>query len=1412
MFENLEVNHVINPVTALAFAKFRSRLLLLAGEGPYLKVFDHETTRLLDAVRVFESQAVHGITTSEFSGSSNGATVVKLLVWGNRCLRLGQLHDDAATAKPKMVLELRQEVQADDWILDVCFLPDGSDAVFVTAHDVVFHLINAPGGQDVTLRRVADGPKSMLYSACIDWSGDGRVLVAAGTVFGEVLLWSISEPFFEAGTISRAQSQLHYRFTGHEGSVFGVRISPLLSGFCSEGGRRFVASCSDDRTIRLWDVSSLDGHEATPGENIDKDEASIESLDDPSRRLARGRCVATVMGHVSRIWNVRFLVSGSRVDIASFGEDGTAQSWQLSQKPLVKNALTRTGLDYVHLTHRQTYACHSGKNIWASALFQTQDGSHIITTGGGDGRIVSYDVNRDDDITKGGTFAGRWTMEEVEAVLEEPGTSSTDGKQASLSERIFNALVGDWIIKRDIRSALPTYPSGTFSGEAYFKSRSPSSKNVDKEYLYAENGTFSTDRGLTFQATKQYVYTYQRASDTVCAYFVKPEDGKSIDYLFHKLQLEESTEAKDSQNGQDEYVVKASSYHLCVEDHYTPRYSFHLRNGIVHDWDLMYEVKGPQKDYVTTASYTRRFDGGNRDSGRSHGHHTCGIDRASKEGLHTTKDVFKSYTFLTHSAFLVTTAQGKVILGSSTDSIDYPSELPTPSHGGPRVRWELIARLQALTSWSMTTRVVGSELVLISGTDGVVFWYGSAEQRIRPAFELHRKAAFLYAQKVNEVASPSKGQVGVERHLVLATCLGIPEAHVSNRRGNLSLPESFLVTSACYVEVINAWMLGSRNGALAIYDTSLFPDDADLLEPSFVLQNIHGEDAITVIQCLPEQKTHQSVYILTAGRDGHYAVYNITTTQKSHGQEFTLLTVHRSTPTFGPNIEGAAFHQRTHELLLWGFRSTQFVVWNASKNMETMTIECGGAHRHWSYIPRNNGGDGGTFVWTQASVCHVHSQAYASHQVFQSGGHGREIKAMTLSPILWNFDSSSNQYIATGAEDTAIRIWSYDRVHGSTVGFKCLGTFTKHTAGIQQMQWSDDGRLLFSAAGCEEFLAWRVRPVPWIGVGAVCEAVCPKVSGDGDLRIMDFCLEEINNGQQENQNHKDEARDYRISIVYSDSSLRIFHYTSHSTRGGHFTLLRTGTYTTNCLTQILSLPQQQVDPSTQSYLLTASSDGHIALWPFSSPSLPSSPSSTTAIFSAHRHPIHQSAIKSLALIPPSSTGNGYLLLSAGDDGALGITRLTLPPITTTTPSAFPSPCPSLFPAFSTLLYPKAHAAAINALASIKTLPCGPFANSSLIHTFVTSGNDQRVKTWRVEFLPNRPGTQGLRLKKLGDRPTSVGDVAAVGILKGDGEGGRDIGVLVAGIGMECLPVVEKGVGLGDEEGGGTVVAEGAVIG
>src|SRR6187431_2744702 len=79
---HLDREHVLNPVTALAFFQTEDgRLLLLAGEDVWLKIYHVESSKLLGQVQVFDAQPVHGIHVSPASGQL-GSQGSSLLVWG----------------------------------------------------------------------------------------------------------------------------------------------------------------------------------------------------------------------------------------------------------------------------------------------------------------------------------------------------------------------------------------------------------------------------------------------------------------------------------------------------------------------------------------------------------------------------------------------------------------------------------------------------------------------------------------------------------------------------------------------------------------------------------------------------------------------------------------------------------------------------------------------------------------------------------------------------------------------------------------------------------------------------------------------------------------------------------------------------------------------------------------------------------------------------------------------------------------------------------------------------------------------------------------------------------------------------------------------------------------------------------
>jgi hypothetical protein len=82
--------------------------------------------------------------------------------------------------------------------------------------------------------------------------------------------------------------------------------------------------------------------------------------------------------------------------------------------------------------------------------------------------------------------------------------SAKSGKY--VARAAFRAMQGDWKLERTITSRIETYPSGTLSGNAYFKPRFPTEKRYDLEYLYLENGEFNAANGLKFGAKRRYVY------------------------------------------------------------------------------------------------------------------------------------------------------------------------------------------------------------------------------------------------------------------------------------------------------------------------------------------------------------------------------------------------------------------------------------------------------------------------------------------------------------------------------------------------------------------------------------------------------------------------------------------------------------------------------------------------------------------------------------------------------------------------------------------------------------------------------------------------------------------------------------------------------------------------------------------
>lgn len=283
------------PVTALKLVGE----LLFAGIGRCIYVYKWKTGELLFKRQMFSLHKIHGIA----------ALGDQIALWGAKSVLFTTLEETENG-------DIR-ELSANDWVVSVG-LKLGM-AFIQTAHNEVIEF-------DLDAKRVNQVRKcsecSILYSGQLYTQSN---LCAAGTVLGGVVVWDYNT------------EQVKYNFTDHEGSIFYVQFSP-----CG----KFLASCSDDRSIIVWDLET-------------------------------GELIGRGWGHASRIWSLDFADNGL---VISVSEDCTARLWQAN--------VQKKSLETIQVVHG-----HQGRNIWCLSTTKFE-GDTVLVTGGGDGRIKLQNISQ----------------------------------------------------------------------------------------------------------------------------------------------------------------------------------------------------------------------------------------------------------------------------------------------------------------------------------------------------------------------------------------------------------------------------------------------------------------------------------------------------------------------------------------------------------------------------------------------------------------------------------------------------------------------------------------------------------------------------------------------------------------------------------------------------------------------------------------------------------------------------------------------------------------------------------------------------------------------------------------------------------------------------------------------------------
>ena len=915
--------------------------MLVAAEGPFLRVYNRRDNICLRSHRVFKDQAVHGISTLDA-----GTDHLHLIVWGGVQVRIIYIswqydgNDCDPDNCPRIVLNtLREsrEARAPDWILDVCPVPTSQEqprpgrCVAVSAHNALLEIAFQPsadqGPPAISVKELTSSTRSILYSAHLKCESENRVLVAAGTAFGEIIYWS-----WDQSRDSKSRSLVHRVFLGHEGSIFGVQISNIFS-INSHGSRRLLASCSDDRTIRIWDIT----HAAD-----ERNEISLEGDLDLQRTRHTGfsngsfdpdmsntDCLAIGWGHSSRVWKLAFLTNDGTTDhslgdvfLVSCGEDATSRTWRLVMEAYEPQCGPNATTHQLKLV--ETAAHHNGKNIWSMCIAASAGIQQHVTLGGADSKITRF----------------------------------------SLPPSLLSG-------RTDVTSDL----------------------------------------------------SYQRVKDVT---------------------------------------------------------------------ELAPAFTGSKPDAQEV------------------GH------RSSKQA-----EFFRSYAFLDESSLIFTTNSGRVYL-ERLPPHNYGSRNITPSSV------QFLGQLEDLSGYSVCAGEQSHGVAFIAGAKGSLYMYRKGITSLTKIHTVNGKIGEVFPTTYQS-PSGAKGVillvtlVGQKVAQLLYVDLGASDSSIILEKIDVPITDQktgLVITSMSHIDTLTGrWIiLGFRRGSIAAYSIPKQGDankEGALAELIHVIESAHGKEAVTAMAWNCEDPYSQSGYLTSTGRDSCVVIHLVGL------KEHTYQLVHHLTLPIGPNIEGIYVHKS--QLHVYGFSSKKFVLYNTITEDEVMSVETGGAHRTWSFYPKLSDEGGGTLVWTRASSMHIFSQRESNHSVIRSGGHGREIKAVAVSPVI-GMPEGKTQLVATGAEDTDIKIFTYENKH-----LICLRTLRRHTTGIQCLQWSADGSYLFSSGGCEEFYIWKVSHLPpeLGGIGVVCEAVWHPESEHSDLRIMAFDIAQV----------ADHA--FVISMVFSNSMVKV---------------------------------------------------------------------------------------------------------------------------------------------------------------------------------------------------------------------------------------------------------------------------------
>ncbi|PYH49048.1 tRNA (34-2'-O)-methyltransferase regulator RTT10 [Aspergillus saccharolyticus JOP 1030-1] len=716
----------------------------------------------------------------------------------------------------------------------------------------------------------------------------------------------------------------------------------------------------------------------------------------------------------------------------------------------------------------------------------------------------------------------------------------------------------------------------------------------------------------------------------------------------------------------------------------------------------------------------------------------------------------KGFGFLSQGSFIATTVRGEIQIG----------RIGTGSSSTQHIFKETLTVEEDLRSYSVVTGLPQRSIALLGNARGLIRLYDHNTGKLTKVVDAGQRPVGLYALTYQPSTAETAAHLSFvavypkaeKADLFLATLPDGAEPYVD--RVKLDLPHGFNVSTAALIHNDQYLALGSMTGSFAVYPVVA----SDVIHPVMPSCKVHGREGlsfITSFASLYGERGSELPYFMTCGRNGTYSIHELVFSPDRE-PSVLLRTLHCSSLAFNCEIAGAYIDSVSQDLMFYGFQPMDFVLWNESAQTEVARHNCNGGRRSWAFQPSQDVAWAGSFIWIQSGLTALSIQPDAS-RTLRSGSHGREVKDMCATQI----SDALGPLFATGSEDTNVRIFAPrdPQLESRWGAFKCLRLLRMHHTGLQSVNWSKDGRFLFTSGGYEQFFVWRACSIPLFGLGTMLVGECPKSDPNSDLRVTSFDALEVDEGRAENG--------FLLCLTYSNSTIKIFHYSPNS--NGCFILLASGTYMSNCLTQARFI----LRGSTLS-LITAATDGYFTLWNLTSvverfytiasplipkQAIPGASIAPETISCENRHQAHWNSVKAMDLADLSDTL--ALIIAGGDDNAVTATLMDTS---------------GASDASYTVTIPDAHAACITTVRILKSLL--DQGDGVRKYAVASSGNDHQVKIWWIEVDANKHGAERIRISLAAERYSCVADISSLDVI--NDEESDTAKLIVCGAGMEML--------------------------